>query len=63
MVRVHEGLEPRPLPALPPQDGSRNRDGLAPTTVSGSESAIERLLRGIFSGDGSSQDPANGGTR
>ncbi|MGR3563465.1 MAG: transglycosylase domain-containing protein [Heliomarina sp.] len=63
MVRVHEGLEPRPLPALPPQDSSRNRDGMAPTTVSGSGSAIERLLRGIFSGEGSSQEPASGGTR
>ncbi|MEC7257935.1 MAG: penicillin-binding transpeptidase domain-containing protein, partial [Pseudomonadota bacterium] len=52
MVRVHEGLTPRPLPALPPQGAAQPRDPEVTARGGGQGigGVIDNVLRDIFGG-------------
>ncbi|MEX0280665.1 MAG: transglycosylase domain-containing protein [Arenibacterium sp.] len=49
MLRVHDGMSPRPLPMREPVSAAENLD---PGASGGGESGIERILRDIFGGGG-----------
>ena len=50
MIRVHEGLEPKPLPMRAPEGASRSLNGDDPNTGGGNslQNGVEQLLRNIF---------------
>ncbi|MEX0338144.1 MAG: transglycosylase domain-containing protein [Arenibacterium sp.] len=54
MLRVHDGLTPRPLPMREPIRASENLD---PAAKRDTGSGIERLLRDIFGGGGGGRAP------
>ena len=49
MLRVHDGLTPRPLPMREPISAAENLD---PDTKRDTGTGIERILRDIFGGGG-----------
>jgi membrane peptidoglycan carboxypeptidase len=54
MIRVHEGLTPRPLPMRAPIGAAERRD---PQTANDTGTGIERILRDIFGGGGGGTPP------
>lgn len=57
MLRVHDGLPPRPLPMQAPASGAVASGEVVFTPQGSGGSLIEDLLRGIFGGGGGGQAP------
>ncbi|MCB1363286.1 MAG: PBP1A family penicillin-binding protein [Rhodobacteraceae bacterium] len=55
MLRVHEGLEPRPLPMRAPTGPSQSQEPAGGDAGGGLGSAVDQILRDIFGGGGGGQ--------